>query len=52
MQASYKDNKKGLTLNHFSSNLVLEADSGNSNLSLGFSKRSENLKIKLWHKNR
>jgi len=36
MQASYKDNKKRLTLNFF--NLVLGADSENGNLPLGFSK--------------
>jgi hypothetical protein len=38
MQASSKDNRKRLTLNHFSSNLVLGADSENGNLTLGFSK--------------
>jgi hypothetical protein len=37
MQASSKEEKKN-TLNHFSSNLVPGSDSGNRNLSLGFSK--------------
>jgi hypothetical protein len=38
MQASSKDNKKRLTLNHFSSNFVPGSDSGIGNLYLGFSK--------------
>ena len=38
MQASSKDNKRKLILNHFSSNLLPWSDSGIRNLSLGFSK--------------
>jgi hypothetical protein len=38
MQASSKDNKERLTLNHFSCYLVPGSDCGNGNLFLGFPK--------------
>jgi hypothetical protein len=38
MQASSKHKRRRLTLNHFYSNLVPGSESGNGNLSLGFSK--------------